>query len=150
MPSDADRERAIAAIRSASNYLADYEPLAVEHRFDVTLDGVALGGYIDLIARDPNGAPVLIDYKTGRTAAEHYDLQFALYAYAVREEYSDVQTRLLRISVNGVAYEAIVPASLDRLRDGIARASVMADEPRPGDQCRYCPYAQNPCDAAPN
>jgi superfamily I DNA/RNA helicase/RecB family exonuclease len=148
-PSAAERDRALAAIRFASEYLADYEPLAVEQRFDVTLDGVALGGYIDLIARDPNGAPVLIDYKTGRTAGEHYDLQFALYAYAVREKYSDVQTRLLRISDDGAAFEAIVPASFDRLRDGIARASVMADEPRPGDQCRYCPYAHNPCDAAP-
>ena len=149
-PSAAERNRALAAAQSTREYLAEYEPLAIEHRFDVTVDGVALGGYIDLIARDPNGAPVLIDYKTGRTEADHYDLLFALYAYAVRDEHRDVQTRLLRISDEGVVFEAVAPASLDRLRTGIARASAMADEPRPGEQCHYCPYAHNPCDSAPN
>jgi superfamily I DNA/RNA helicase/RecB family exonuclease len=147
-PSAAERDRALAAAQSTSEYLAEYEPLAIEQRFDVTLDGVALGGYIDLIARDPNGTPVLIDYKTGRTEAGYYNLQFALYAYAVRDEYRDVQTRLLRISDAGVAFEAVAPASFARLRASVAQASVMADEPRPGDHCQYCPYAHNPCGAA--
>jgi RecB family exonuclease len=109
-----------------------------------------LTGFIDLLAHDPTGRPAIVDYKTGRSAGEDYALQFALYAYAVRNEYPAAQTLLLRIGDDGAAFEPVVPAEPAALRAAIARAKTMeTDEPRPGAQCSYCPYAHDICQAAP-
>ena len=145
-PSDALNEKARVAVVAASNALAALTPIAAERKFDVTIDSVALGGYIDLLARDAHGNPVIVDYKTGRTKAEHYEIQFALYAHAVHEEYPNAATRILRITHDGVALEPVVPASFERLRETVTRASTMeSDEPRRGDQCAYCPYVNDAC-----
>ncbi|GAC1305767.1 MAG: hypothetical protein NVSMB21_07800 [Vulcanimicrobiaceae bacterium] len=149
-PSDERRLAMRTALARASAALESLTPLAAERRFDVTLDGVAVGGAIDLIARDARGVPVVVDYKTGRTAGEAYDLQFALYAYAVRDAYPTCETRLLRIGDRDARFETIVPASDERLRAAVANAASMtSDEPRPGAQCASCPYAYDACDAAP-
>jgi RecB family exonuclease len=125
-------------------------PIDAERPFEVDVDGVRLGGFIDLIARDSAGTPVIVDYKTGQTPGQQYALQFALYAYATREEFPNSAARVLRIGGDGAAFEAIVPATEEQLRRAVASARTMeSDEPRPGPQCTYCPYAHNVCAAAP-
>jgi RecB family exonuclease len=144
------RDDARRAVDAALSALSRFTPVAAEERFDVEIDGVPLYGYIDLLARNAAGELMIVDYKTGTTPSEHYAMQFALYQRAIRERYPEAaQTLLLRIEANRAALEAVVPASHDALAAAIAAAHSMdSDEPRPGAQCRTCPYAQNICDAA--
>jgi DNA helicase-2/ATP-dependent DNA helicase PcrA len=145
------RAQAQRAVASASAALSEFSPLAAEERFDVEIDGVALGGYIDLVARDSRGRLAVIDYKTGTTPGEHYAEQFALYLHAAGLRYREAaDTLLLRIGGESSTFETIEPASPATLAKAIAAASSMAsDEPRPGPQCSGCPYAHDVCDAAP-
>jgi putative RecB family exonuclease len=143
---------ALAAAEAASPLLERFSPVDVERRFTITIDGVTLGGYIDLLARDEKGRLVVVDYKTGRTPAEHYALQFALYAAAVTEEFGEVpRVLLLRIGDETAAEESPEPATETALRAAIASASTMeSDEPHPGPGCAFCPYAHDVCRAAPS
>jgi len=148
---DEDRRRAREAVVAARAVLDAYVPVDAERRFAVTIDGVALAGFIDLLARDPDGRLVVVDYKTGTAAAEHYALQFALYAHAVREELGESPgCALVRIDGTAVRVESVMPASEAALRAAIAAGRTMeSDEPRPGPACRTCPYAHDVCTAAP-
>ena len=149
-PSDDERQRAGKAIDDAVACLKTLVPIDAERPFEVDVDGVRLGGFIDLIALDNDGTPVIVDYKTGRTPGQHYALQFALYAYATREEFPNSGARVLRIAADRASFETIVPATEEQLRRAVASARTMeSDEPRPGSQCTYCPYAHNVCAAAP-
>jgi putative RecB family exonuclease len=142
---------ALGAAEAARPLLERFRPVDVERRFTITIDGVTLGGYIDLLARDETGRLVVVDYKTGRTPAEHYALQFALYAAAVTEEFGEVpRVLLLRIGDETASEEAPEPATEAALRAAIASASTMeSDEPRPASGCTFCPYAHDVCRAAP-
>ena len=144
---DAEGADAMPVAQAAIATLAAYEPIDAERHFALEIAGVKLGGYIDLIARDASGEVVVIDYKTGKTAADHYALQFALYARAVRESDGvEARSLLLRLADDGVTTEPVVPADDSTLAAAIAAARNMEnDEPRPGIQCRYCPYAGDIC-----
>jgi DNA helicase-2/ATP-dependent DNA helicase PcrA len=144
------REQAAAATRAAIAELAALTPIAAEERFDLEIAGVALNGYIDLLARDADGRLVIIDYKTGSTPSEHYAMQFALYRHAVGRQYPEnASTQLLRIGAASAQLESIEPASEALLTNAISAAQAMdSDEPRPGSQCGTCPYAAVVCDAA--
>lgn len=145
-------ERAVAraAVTAAAHCLTVLEPIAAEREFAVDIDGVRLAGFIDLIGRDPDGTIVIVDYKTGRTAAQHYALQFALYRRAVLPEFPFAASRLLRIGTQGATFESVTPATAQDLREAVARSRTMdSDEPRPGPGCAYCPYAHDVCSAAP-
>jgi ATP-dependent exoDNAse (exonuclease V) beta subunit len=148
---DEARSAAIA-VRAAAVLLERYDPIDAERPFTVTIDGVVLGGYIDLLARDADGRLVIVDYKTGLTPSEHYALQFGLYAAAVRHEYGEEPVCvLLRISGADVHAEALAPASDAVLRTAIAASRAMeSDEARPGPGCRLCPYAHDVCRDAPD
>jgi superfamily I DNA/RNA helicase/RecB family exonuclease len=149
-PSDDERRRAWKAIDDAVACLKSLLPIDAERPFEVDLDGVRLAGFIDLIASDNDGTPMIVDYKTGQTPGQHYALQFALYAYAVRTEFPNSAARVLRIAADRASFEAIVPATEEQLRRAVASARTMeSEEPRPGPQCTYCPYAHSVCAAAP-
>jgi len=150
-PTTAELSAASVSVGNAQARLSELTPLDAERQFEVWIDGTRMGGYIDLLASDRNGKPIIVDYKTGRTGAEHYALQFALYQYASKEEHPDASCRVLRISESSAVFEAVIPASEAELRAAIARATSMeSDEPRPGRQCNFCPYAYDVCDAAPH
>jgi ATP-dependent exoDNAse (exonuclease V) beta subunit len=58
----------------------------------VSINGVLLEGAIDLLYEDPDGALVVVDYKTDRVSstelaarAEHYRTQGEAYALALRD-----------------------------------------------------------------
>ncbi len=144
---EAEATAAERAARAALAILEPYEPVDAERRFALEIDGVALGGYIDLLARDATGRLVVIDYKTGQTPSAHYALQFALYAKAVADAFAEVpRTVLLRITSDGADAEEVEPATDSALHAAIAPAQTMeSDEPRPGPGCRLCPYAHDVC-----
>jgi hypothetical protein len=139
------------AVDAALPLLATLTPVTAEQRFDIAIDGVSLGGYIDLLARDAEGRLTIVDYKTGSTPSDHYALQFALYGRAIAAEYPEpAVTQLLRISTEHAALEDVTPACDDELARAIEAARTMdSDEPRPGARCRTCIYAFDVCDAAP-
>jgi ATP-dependent exoDNAse (exonuclease V) beta subunit len=147
----AEAEAARSAVAAARAVLETYEPVAAEQRFLLSIGGEVMSGYIDLLARDRDGRLIVIDYKTGSTAGEHYALQFALYARAVREIYEEQpNAMLLRIGEQTAMAEAIAIASDAALYAAIEAAGTMENnEPRPSAACRYCPYAYDVCDAAP-
>jgi len=97
-PTTAELSAASVSFGNAQARLSELTPLDAERQFEVWIDGTRMGGYIDLLASDRNGKSIIVDYKTGRTGAEHYALQFALYQYASKEEHPDASCRVLRIS----------------------------------------------------
>lgn len=146
-----EAEATHTVVTAARTILDRYTPIAVEHQFTITIGGVQLSGYIDQLARDEEGRPALIDYKTGRAPAEVYALQFALYGRAGRAELGEsLRPVLLRLNPGDVHEEKIEPASDAALEAAVAGATSMeTDEPRPGPGCRTCPYAHDVCLDAP-
>lgn len=144
------RAEALVAAHAAIAELSSLTPVTAEQRFDLEIGGISLGGYIDLLARDQQQRLVIVDYKTGVTPSEHYAMQFALYRQAVGRSYPEsATTQLLRIGGDGARLEYVEPATDSALANAIASAQAMdSDEPRPGAQCRMCPYAAGVCDAA--
>jgi DNA helicase-2/ATP-dependent DNA helicase PcrA len=141
---------ALVASHAAIGKLRSLTPIKAEERFDLDIGGVALGGYIDLLARDEQQRLIIVDYKTGVTPSDHYAMQFALYRKAVGRIYpEEATTQLLRIGADFARLEDVEPASEAALEGAIASAQAMdSDEPRPGSQCRMCPYSAGVCDAA--
>ena len=147
--SETFRADALQAATVATDALRVLRPLVAEERFDVLIDGVALSGYIDLVARDEHGRLIIVDYKTGETPADHYAMQFSLYQRAVAARFPEpAEARLLRIRRDGASFEPVAPATETTLLAAIAAANSMdSDVPNPGLQCRSCPYAKEVCDA---
>ncbi len=150
-PSAAERTRAIDGVTAAMGALSGWTPLLAEAPFTLDLGDVSVTGYVDLVARDPHGEVVVVDYKTGVTSAEHYALQLALYRLAVHRAYG-IDTSgcaIARIAGNACTLEAVpaldesaVRARIDAVAAGIRGADVTA---RPGPQCATCTYRAAPC-----
>lgn len=156
-PSEAERKRAVASVAAVIAAFAGWTPKLVEAPFTLVVAGVEVTGFIDLVATDPSGGDVIIDYKTGVTAKEHYALQLALYRMAATKAYGiDVAgCAIARLGSSGVALErvdlpddAAVREHVEDVAAGIRRADITA---RPGPQCAACPYRGAPClDYAPS
>ena len=155
-PSRDERERATASVGAVMTALKGWKPLIVEAPFTLDIGGVEVTGFIDLIAEHPSGGLVIVDYKTGITANEHYALQLALYRIAAMRAYGkDISyCAILRISANGVSLERVdlpdenaVRAEIEAVAAGIRDADLTA---KAGPQCATCPYRAAPCmDFAP-
>ena len=149
---DDDRIRAAAssAVEAAVSLLSQFKPEFAERKFDITINGVELGGYIDLLARRDDGRLVVIDYKTGNTPSDHYKLQFSLYQEAAAAEFGErAEPLLLRVGEHTAVLEPIAPTDAGVLEQAVAAAQSMeSEEPRPGKHCRTCPYAAGACDQA--
>jgi DNA helicase-2/ATP-dependent DNA helicase PcrA len=140
--------RARASARHAVDALAGYTPLAVEEPFEIAFGTTRVEGVIDLIARDPSGQIVVIDYKTGRTQDEHYALQMALYRRVAALRYPDerVSGAILRLTPDGATFAfapTIAPEELDR---AIADVGLFeSDVANVGAWCDTCSYRGSPC-----
>ena len=131
--------------------LAGWKPVRVEAPFTLDIGGVEVTGFIDLIAQHPSGDRVIIDYKTGITAKEHYALQLALYRIAASRAYGEdiASCAILRIGAGEVSLERVdlpdddaVRAEVEAVAAGIRDADLTA---KPGPQCATCPYRAAPC-----
>jgi DNA helicase-2/ATP-dependent DNA helicase PcrA len=88
-----DKERAAQMVET---YLAwresnENEVIAAEMKFQFTLDGRVVKGFIDRVERTPNGNYVVIDYKTGyqsenKNSIKH-SIQMNVYSLAILEKF---------------------------------------------------------------
>jgi DNA helicase-2/ATP-dependent DNA helicase PcrA len=145
-PVEIESARSIA--RHAVTALRGYEVLAVEAPFELAVGATQVEGYIDLIARDPAGGLLVIDYKTGRTDDEHYALQIALYRRVAESRYSGepVGGAILRLAPHAASlvYAAAMPDY--ELDLAIAAAgSFESDHANVGPWCAACAYRGSPC-----
>ena len=155
-PSETERMRAIASVEAVIAAFKGWEPELVEAPFTLDVGGIEVTGFIDLVAIDPDGKAVVIDYKTGTTPTEHYALQLALYRLAAAKAYGIAVSgcAIARINTGGVSLErvdlpdeAAIRTHVEDVADGIRRADVTA---KAGPQCATCPYRAAPClDFAP-
>ncbi len=154
-PSKSDMRRASETFSAMTDALAGWAPLFAEAPFTLDVDGITVSGFIDLIARDPAGKLMVVDYKTGVAPAEDYALQLALYREAARAAYDvDAGATLARIREGIVSFEsapaldsAVIAARVRAAADGIANGD---DAPRPGVWCATCPYRAAPCMSFPH
>ncbi|HEX2029997.1 MAG TPA: PD-(D/E)XK nuclease family protein [Actinomycetota bacterium] len=125
-------------------------PAALEFRFRVEVEGVALTGVIDRMDRLPGGGYEIIDYKTNRRLPPRDrlegDLQLSLYAYAAREVWGIEPERLTlyfllpgqRMSTSRTA------GDLENLRRRVANIAERIEagrfEPRENPLCDWCDY----------
>lgn len=142
-----------AVVRRAHERLApDYVPaVASEQWFEIPLDGdVVLCGSIDHVTRTRPGGLGVVDFKTDRRAKTRQQvrasLQLALYAFATQQLWGiepdwvalDFVAADVRVVVD--AADLDVSAAVDRVLEVADAVRAEAFAPRPGRQCRWCPF----------
>ncbi len=125
----------------------------VELPFVFEVDGVLLRGRFDVYHRDPQGAALVVDYKTNRLGDHSpdelvdrsYGHQVAIYALAaLLAGANSVEVAYAFLDrPDAVAVRSFTAADADRLAEGI-RGSLQPIregrfEPRPGYHCAECP-----------
>jgi putative RecB family exonuclease len=129
----------------------DYRiPAALEFRFTIDIEGVALSGVIDRMDRIPGGGYEIVDYKTNRRlppqARIDQDLQLSIYHMAAREIWGIEPERLtLYYLLPGQRMTTVrTPRDMDELRRRIAivaeRIEAGMFEPRQNPLCDWCEY----------
>lgn len=133
--------------------------VANERHFCVTLGGrFEFQGYIDRLARDARGTLHIIDYKTGRRAAQGFSgreaEQVEAYAVAMLTELDDVEEVELvleyvrtgdrvRRRVSRIERDELERRLLARI-DAVVSSTIFP--PNPGVLCRWCGF-NDVCDA---
>jgi len=129
----------------------DYRiPAALEFRFTIDVEGVALSGVIDRMDRIPGGGYEIVDYKTNRRlppqARIDHDLQLSIYHMAAREIWGIEPERLtLYYLLPGQRMTTVrTPKDVDELRRriGVVAERIEAGmfEPRQNPLCDWCEY----------
>lgn len=133
------------------------EPVGMEVRFDIFLDGIKYTGRMDRVERNPDGRYEVVDFKTGATPMPKrkvpLDPQLNLYAAAILEKYSSlpIKVSLLYPAKNNNAREYAVTEELLEAGLGVIREcanDILAEKfgATPGSHCMQCPY-KNICPA---
>jgi RecB family exonuclease len=131
-------------------------PFAVEHSFNVTIDGIPLVGRIDLIRRQEDGTLEVLDYKSGRNRYTIEDVkgnsQLGIYQMAVEK---DLNREVSKLTIHQVRFgdRLSVPALDREEKEDLRRALITTArlikakmfEPRLGEDCpcdwpEHCPY----------
>ena len=131
----------------------DYRiPAALEHRFQVEVEGVTLTGVIDRLDRLPDGEYEIIDYKTNRrlppASRVHDDLQLSIYYLAAGEIWAIAPVRLtLYFLLPGQRMSTTRTASdTDRLKRRIVtvaeRIAAGKFEPHENPLCDWCDFQE--------
>lgn len=129
----------------------DYRiPAALEFRFTIDVEGVALSGVIDRMDRIPGGGYEIVDYKTNRRlppqARIDQDLQLSIYHMAAREIWGIEPERLtLYYLLPGQRMTTVrTRKDVDELRRriGVVAERIEAGmfEPRQNPLCDWCDY----------
>jgi putative RecB family exonuclease len=129
----------------------DYRiPAALEHRFTIEVEGVALSGVIDRMDRIPGGGYEIIDYKTNRRLPPQQridqDLQLSIYHLAARDVWGIEPERLTLYYLLPGQRMTTVRTRRDvddlRRRIGVASERIAAGrfEPRQNPLCDWCDY----------
>ena len=150
-PSTSETARAARMVDTVVKAFAGWRPVLVEAPFTLDFDGIALTGFIDLVATDPAGRAFVVDYKTGTTPAVQYALQLALYRKAAAEAYGiDVAgCRIARVTDDRCVPEEVALPDESELATriaAVARGIRTADlTPKNGPHCAACGYRAAPC-----
>jgi putative RecB family exonuclease len=125
-------------------------PAALEYRFTIEVEGVALSGVIDRMDRIPGGGYEIIDYKTGRRlppqARIDQDLQLSVYHLAAKEIWGIEPAKLtLYFLLPGQRMTTTrTAADADTLRRRIGtvaeRIAAGKFEPRQNPLCDWCDF----------
>ncbi|MDY6794261.1 MAG: PD-(D/E)XK nuclease family protein [Actinomycetota bacterium] len=126
-------------------------PVAVEHRFELDMDGYLLTGVIDRVDRNADGGYEIIDYKTNRRLPDlnrlREDLQLPIYQMACLETWG--------VNPGKLTYYYLLPNQRYATRaydsNGLARVRKRLDsvieaiekgefESRPNRLCPWCSY----------
>ena len=123
-------------------------PAALEFRFTIEVEGVALSGVIDRMDRIPGGGYEIVDYKTNRRLPPQsridQDLQLSIYHMAAREIWGIEPERLtLYYLLPGQRMTTVrTPSDIDELRRRIAivaeRIGAGKFEARQNPLCDWC------------
>jgi putative RecB family exonuclease len=145
-----DHGRQVLAQYHRENAEAYRIPAALEFRFTIDIEGVALSGVIDRMDRIPGGGYEIVDYKTNRRlppqARIDQDLQLSIYHMAAREIWGIEPERLtLYYLLPGQRMTTVRTArDMDELRRRIAIVAQRIDagmfEPRQNPLCDWCEY----------
>jgi RecB family exonuclease len=145
-----DHARQVLAQYHRENAAAFRIPAALEFRFTVEIEGVAINGVIDRMDRIPGGGYEIIDYKTNRRLPPRWkvdrDLQLSIYYLAAREIWGvEVERLTLYFLLPGERMSTVrTPADADELRRRIAVVAERIDagkfEPRQNPLCDWCEF----------
>jgi RecB family exonuclease len=140
-------ERVLATASHGIEALAAFTPREPELRFEATIAGNRVAGYIDLLADDAEGRPVVIDYKTGHTPESAYRLQLTLYRRVLRGRFKEpLRTAVLRLAPDRADYVELAAVDDASLEQAVRAAARLDDDtPTPGIHCRSCPYTGSLC-----
>ncbi len=140
-------ERVLATAGHGLAALAALAPRDPELRFDTEIAGIRVGGFIDLLAEDPAGRPIVIDYKTGHQTDSAYQLQLSLYRRVLRGRFKEpLRTAVLRLAPDGASLTDLEPLGDEALDAAVRAAARLEDDtPQPGIHCRSCAYAGPLC-----
>ena len=128
---------------------ADVTPLHAERPFLLRLEGFTVGGRIDAVYGDPDGAWEVVDWKTGRRPADDDPLaalQLDLYGLACVEIWGkrpeDVTlTYLYLASGDEVSHPMEEPDTVKaRVTEALRSIDAGAFHATPGPQCTYCDF----------
>jgi putative RecB family exonuclease len=145
-----DHGRQVLSQYHSENAEAYRIPAALEFRFTIDVEGVALSGVIDRMDRIPGGGYEIVDYKTNRRlppqARIDQDLQLSIYHMAAREIWGIEPERLtLYYLLPGQRMTTVRTArDVDELRRRIGVVAERIDagmfEPRQNPLCDWCEY----------
>ena len=145
-----DHGRQVLSLYHRENVDAYRIPAALEFRFTIEVEGVALSGVIDRMDRIPGGGYEIVDYKTNRRLPPQsridQDLQLSIYHMAAREIWGIEPERLtLYYLLPGQRMTTVrTPADVDELRRRIAivaeRIEAGKFEARQNPLCDWCEY----------
>jgi RecB family exonuclease len=128
---------------------ADVTPLHAERPFLLRLEGFTVGGRIDAVYGDPDGAWEVVDWKTGRRPADDDPLaalQLDLYGLACVEIWGkrseDVTlTYLYLASGDEVSHPMEQPDAVKaRVTEALRSIDAGAFHATPGPHCTYCDF----------
>ncbi len=131
-------------------------PVAVEHQFNITIEGVPITGFIDRIDKLPDNTAEIIDYKSGKNivniSSVEENEQLTLYQLAVEESiglevgkltlyHLPSQTPVSSQSRSGEKIE-VLKAKILNVAENIANQEFAAKKGRfcPCDFPEHCPY----------
>ncbi len=125
-------------------------PAAMEHRFQIEVEGVTVSGVIDRMDRIPGGGYEVMDYKTNRRlppqAAIDRDLQLSVYHLAAKEVWGIEPERLtLYYLLPGQRMSTTrTTADIDELRRRIVTVAERIEagkfEPEQNPLCDWCDF----------